>query len=33
MSDDGIYVKDLRIFNRELKNLILVDNAAYSFIH
>ena len=33
MSDDNIYVKDLRIFNREMKHIILVDNAAYSFIH
>lgn len=29
---DGIYVKDLRIFSdRNLKDLIIVDNAAYSF--
>jgi len=32
-NQDNIYVKDLRIFNRELKDLIIVDNAAYSFIH
>ena len=29
---EGVYVKDLRIFhNRDLKNIILIDNAAYSF--
>lgn len=29
---EGVYVKDLRIFaNRDLNDLILVDNAAYSF--
>lgn len=28
----GIYVKDLRIFkNVELKDMLLVDNAVYSF--
>lgn len=31
-TDDGIFVKDLRIFaNRDLKNLIIVDNALYSY--
>ena len=29
---EGIYIKDLRILaNRELKDIIIVDNAAYSF--
>lgn len=29
---EGFYVKDLRIFrNRDLKNVVLVDNAAYSY--
>jgi len=29
---EGIYIKDLRIFKgRNLKEIILVDNAAYSF--
>ena len=31
-TEEGIYVKDLRIFsNRNLKDLLLVDNATYSF--
>lgn len=30
-TQDGFYVKDLRIINREMKNMILVDNAGYSF--
>ena len=31
-TEEGLYVKDLRIFaNRNLKDLVLVDNAAYSF--
>ena len=30
----GVYIKDLRIFaNRSLKDLIIVDNAAYSFAY
>lgn len=29
----NIYAKDLRIINRDLKNLILVDNAPYSYIY
>ena len=28
---EGIYVKDLRIMDRDLKDVILVDNAAYSY--
>jgi CTD small phosphatase-like protein 2 len=31
-TSDNVYIKDLRIFDdRELKDLILVDNAVYSF--
>jgi len=31
-TDEGVYVKDLRVIaNRNLQDLILVDNAAYSF--
>ena len=31
-TSDGVYIKDLRILaNRHLKDVILVDNAAYSF--
>lgn len=31
-TQDGIYLKDLRIFkNRDLSNLILIDNSAYSY--
>ncbi|CAI2359926.1 unnamed protein product [Moneuplotes crassus] len=31
-TEEGVYIKDLRIFaNRNLKDLIIVDNAVYSF--
>ena len=31
-TDDGIFIKDLRVIrNRDLKDLILVDNSVYSF--
>ena len=31
-SEEGVYIKNLRVFgNRNLKDLLLVDNAAYSF--
>lgn len=31
-TDEGIYIKDLRVLkNRSLENIILVDNAAYSY--
>lgn len=31
-TDEGVNIKDLRILaNRDLKDLLLVDNAAYSF--
>ena len=30
----GLYIKDLRIFkNRDLKNIILIDNSIFSFAH
>jgi len=30
--EGGVFVKDLRVFkNIDLKNILLVDNAAYSF--
>lgn len=28
---EGMYVKDLRVMNRNLKDVVLVDNAAYSY--
>jgi CTD small phosphatase-like protein 2 len=32
VTDEGIYIKDLRVLaNRNLNDVILVDNAAYSF--
>ena len=32
VTDEGIYIKDLRILgNRNLQDIVLVDNAAYSF--
>ena len=32
LTKDNVYIKDLRIFrNRDLKDLIIVDNAVYSF--
>lgn len=31
-TQDGVYVKDLRILkNRQLKDVVIVDNAVYSF--
>jgi CTD small phosphatase-like protein 2 len=31
-TDDNVYIKDLRIFEgRDLKDIIIVDNAVYSF--
>ena len=30
-TEEGLYVKDLRTINREMKDMILVDNAMYSF--
>lgn len=32
VTDEGIYIKDLRVLaNRNLQDVVLVDNAAYSF--
>jgi CTD small phosphatase-like protein 2 len=30
-SSEGVYIKDLRILGRDLKKVVLVDNAAHSF--
>lgn len=30
---DGVFIKDLRIFNRRLSDVVIVDNAAYSFAY
>ena len=31
-TEEGVYVKDLRVLgNRSMQNMIIVDNAAYSF--
>lgn len=31
-SDEGVHIKDLRVLgNRNMKNIFLVDNAAYSY--
>lgn len=33
-TEEGVYVKDLRVFaNRSLDDMVLVDNAAYSFAY
>jgi len=32
MTEEGVHIKDLRVIgNRDLKDLVIVDNAAYSF--
>jgi CTD small phosphatase-like protein 2 len=31
ISNEGYFVKDLRILDRPLKDVLLVDNAAYSY--
>jgi CTD small phosphatase-like protein 2 len=33
MTSEGIYIKDLRVINRSLQDMVLVDNAAYSFAY
>jgi len=31
-TDEGVYIKDLRVIsNRNLSDMVLIDNAAYSF--
>lgn len=30
---EGIHIKDLRVLNRELHNIVLVDNSASSYMH
>jgi len=30
---EGVYVKDLRILNRDPSQMVLVDNAAYSYVY
>lgn len=31
ITSQGIHVKDIRVIDRDLKDIVLVDNAAYSF--
>jgi CTD small phosphatase-like protein 2 len=33
LTADGVYVKDLRIIARDLSQVLLVDNAAYSYAY
>jgi len=34
VSEDGAYIKDLRVFeNRDLKDIAIIDNACYSFAY
>jgi CTD small phosphatase-like protein 2 len=33
LTSDGVYVKDLRIISRDLSQVLLVDNAAYSYAY
>ena len=30
-TEEGVYIKDLRVVNRDLKDLVLIDNAVFSF--
>jgi CTD small phosphatase-like protein 2 len=30
-TSDGMFVKDLRVINRPLSDMVLIDNAAYSY--
>ena len=30
---NGTYIKDLRILNEDLRNVVIVDNATYSFAY
>lgn len=31
VSEDGVHIKDLNVLNRDPRDIVLVDNAAYSF--
>ena len=31
MTQEGYFIKDLRILQRDLKDIVIVDNLAYSF--
>ena len=33
VTSDGVYVKDLRVLPRPMSQLLLVDNAAYSYAY
>jgi len=28
-----MHIKDLRVLNRDFNNMVLIDNAAYSYLH
>jgi len=32
LTSEGMYCKDLRVMDREMTDMILVDNAAYSYV-
>lgn len=31
LGNDNMYIKDLRVINRSLSTMVLIDNASYSF--
>ncbi|CAD8044417.1 unnamed protein product [Paramecium primaurelia] len=31
ITNDGVHIKDLRVLGRDMKDIVLIDNAAYSF--
>ncbi|CAK70212.1 unnamed protein product (macronuclear) [Paramecium tetraurelia] len=31
VTNDGVHIKDLRVLGRDMKDIVLIDNAAYSF--
>ena len=33
VTPEGMHVKDLRVINRDLSELVLIDNAAYSYAY
>lgn len=33
ITSDNVHVKDLRILNRDLSQVLLIDNAAYSYAY